>query len=194
LETRTGILWQFLKCKTDVLFLIKQQPSKERIRRKILSADIIYVGGGNTLQMMRVWRRLGVDKHLISAYENGAESIDSALFFLLYPRFGHKLSLLAQYLKYLSTSAPAPSVRVYGKVPRRGTCDRGILTKSLAFAADAEELIFLYGFPWLFRHLIARGVPKAGSLRAGVQHNDVYDASNTANSCSSENSRPASTR
>jgi len=61
----------FLKCKTDVLFLIKEQPSKERIRRQISSADIIYVGGGNTLQMMRIWRRLGVDKLLISAYENG---------------------------------------------------------------------------------------------------------------------------
>jgi dipeptidase E len=62
---------KFLKCRTDVLFLIKEQPSKEHIRRKLLSADIIYVGGGNTLQMMRVWRRLGVDKLLKSAYENG---------------------------------------------------------------------------------------------------------------------------
>jgi dipeptidase E len=62
---------KFLKCKTDVLFLIKEQPSKEQMRTKILSADIIYVGGGNTLLMMRVWRRLGVDKLLISAYENG---------------------------------------------------------------------------------------------------------------------------
>lgn len=61
----------FLKCKTDVLFLIKEQPSKEQVRRKILSADIIYVGGGNTLQMMRVWRRLGVDDLLRAAYENG---------------------------------------------------------------------------------------------------------------------------
>ncbi len=61
----------FLKCKTDVLFLIKEQPSKEQIRRKIESADIIYVGGGNTLQMMRVWRRLGVDDLLRAAYENG---------------------------------------------------------------------------------------------------------------------------
>jgi dipeptidase E len=61
----------FLQCKTDVLFLIKEQLSKERIRRKILSADIVYVGGGNTLQMMRIWRRLGVDKLLVSAYENG---------------------------------------------------------------------------------------------------------------------------
>jgi dipeptidase E len=62
---------KFLECKTDVLFLIKEQPSKEQIRSKILSADIIYVGGGNTLLMMRLWRRLGVDKLLVSAYENG---------------------------------------------------------------------------------------------------------------------------
>jgi dipeptidase E len=61
----------FLQCKTDVLFLIKEQLSKEQIRRKIFSADIIYVGGGNTLLMMRLWRRMGVDKLLKSAYEKG---------------------------------------------------------------------------------------------------------------------------
>src|SRR5580704_11713227 len=62
---------KFLKCKTDVLFLVKEQPSEEQIRRKILSADIIYAGGGNTLKMMRLWRRLGVDKLLKSAYDKG---------------------------------------------------------------------------------------------------------------------------
>jgi dipeptidase E len=62
---------KFLKCKTDVLFLIKERPSKKQIRKKILSADIIYVGGGNTLLMMRVWRGLGVDKLLKLAYKNG---------------------------------------------------------------------------------------------------------------------------
>jgi dipeptidase E len=62
---------KFLKCKTDVLFLIREHPSKEQIRSKILGADIIYVGGGNTLMMMRLWRRLGVARLLISAYENG---------------------------------------------------------------------------------------------------------------------------
>ena len=61
----------FLKCKTEVLFLIKEKPSRKQIRSKISSADIIYVGGGNTLQMMRIWRRLGVDKLLIAAYEMG---------------------------------------------------------------------------------------------------------------------------
>ncbi len=62
---------EFLRCKTDVLFLIEQRPSAEQIRAKILSADIIYVGGGNTLMMMRLWRRLGVDKLLKAAYEKG---------------------------------------------------------------------------------------------------------------------------
>ena len=63
---------EFLKCKTDVLSLIKEGPSNEEIRAKIRAADIIYVGGGNTLMMMRLWRRLGVDKLLKAAYENGA--------------------------------------------------------------------------------------------------------------------------
>lgn len=62
---------KFLKCKTDVLWLVSQRPSKPEIERKILSADIVYVGGGNTLFMMRVWRRLGVDRILRAAYEDG---------------------------------------------------------------------------------------------------------------------------
>jgi len=61
----------FLKCRTDVLFLINEQLSNAQVRGKILSADIVYVGGGNTLQMMRIWRRLGVDEFLREAYENG---------------------------------------------------------------------------------------------------------------------------
>jgi dipeptidase E len=62
---------RFLKCKTDVLFLLETPRSLQEIERKIFSADIIYVGGGNTLYMMRVWRRLGVDKLLRTAYQEG---------------------------------------------------------------------------------------------------------------------------
>jgi dipeptidase E len=61
----------FLKCNPDVLLLLADGISKEMIERKIGWADIIYVGGGNTLQMMRVWRHLGVDKLLRRAHENG---------------------------------------------------------------------------------------------------------------------------
>ncbi|MCH8003418.1 MAG: Type 1 glutamine amidotransferase-like domain-containing protein, partial [Nanoarchaeota archaeon] len=60
-----------LGCKTDVLFLIKKKLSKKEIQKKILSSDLIYVGGGNTLKMMRIWRRLGVDKLLKKACNKG---------------------------------------------------------------------------------------------------------------------------
>jgi dipeptidase E len=83
----------FLKCKTDVLFLIKEQPSKESIQRKIRSADIIYVGGGNTLRMMRIWRRLGVDALLLSAYENGTVLSGISAGAICWFDFGHSDSM-----------------------------------------------------------------------------------------------------
>lgn len=62
---------KMLGCKTDVLFLVREAPSPKEIREKILGADIIYVGGGNTLKMMRLWHRLGVDRLLEKAWQRG---------------------------------------------------------------------------------------------------------------------------
>lgn len=60
-----------LGCQTDVLYLIKERLTKKEIENKILNSDIIYVGGGQTSKMMRVWRKLEVDKILLKAYEKG---------------------------------------------------------------------------------------------------------------------------
>lgn len=60
-----------LGCETDVLYLLGVNPSQEELREKILSSDLIYVGGGNTLKLMRRWRRLGVDVIIKEAYEKG---------------------------------------------------------------------------------------------------------------------------
>lgn len=60
-----------LRCKVDVLYLIKEKHSYEQIRKKTLSSDIIYVGGGNTLKMMNIWRKFGVDKILVEAWKKG---------------------------------------------------------------------------------------------------------------------------
>lgn len=60
-----------LGCKTDVLYLLKKTLSSKEIENKILGADIVYVCGGNTLKMMKLWRRFGVDKLLEKAWENG---------------------------------------------------------------------------------------------------------------------------
>ena len=59
-------------CDTDVLYLLGPTPDPIEVRRKIAWADVIYVGGGNTLKMMRRWRRLGVDALIRDAYARGA--------------------------------------------------------------------------------------------------------------------------
>ena len=59
-------------CTTDVLYLLGSTPDPGLVADKIDRADIIYVGGGNTLMMMRRWRRLGVDKLLRAAFDRGA--------------------------------------------------------------------------------------------------------------------------
>lgn len=60
-----------LGCRTDVLYLIKAKPSKKEIEKKIYNTDIVYVGGGNTLRMLKIWRRTGVDEILKKAAKKG---------------------------------------------------------------------------------------------------------------------------
>lgn len=60
-----------LGCVVNVLYLINKKLDKKEIEKKILNSDIIYVGGGNTLKMLTIWRRRGVDKILKKAYKKG---------------------------------------------------------------------------------------------------------------------------
>lgn len=61
---------EHLGCNVSVLNLYSR-PSKASIERAIDGAGIIYVGGGNTLKMMTLWRRIGVDQLLIKASKRG---------------------------------------------------------------------------------------------------------------------------
>ncbi len=60
-----------LRCITDVLYLIDQTPTLHEIEDKIFGSDIIYVGGGKTALLLKIWEQLGVDRILRQAYENG---------------------------------------------------------------------------------------------------------------------------
>jgi dipeptidase E len=60
-----------LGCNVDTLLLYRDRNTAKKIKQKILQADIIYVGGGNTLRMMNLWRSLGIDKLLDRARSFG---------------------------------------------------------------------------------------------------------------------------
>ncbi len=61
-----------LGCFVQELLLYRNRPSNKKIQMLISQSDIIYVGGGNTLRMMKLWRQLGVDKVLDKARKRGA--------------------------------------------------------------------------------------------------------------------------
>jgi len=65
------IYGQKLGCKVDFLYLLREEPSYEEMAKKVADADLIYVGKGNSLMMMRKWRFTGLDKLLFKASKKG---------------------------------------------------------------------------------------------------------------------------
>jgi dipeptidase E len=60
-----------LGCVVDYLLLLDNGTSFDEIQRKITVADLIYVGGGDTVSMLRIWKEKGVDRLLMQAYSEG---------------------------------------------------------------------------------------------------------------------------
>lgn len=81
-----------LGCDVDVLTLLRDRPSPEAIARKFGSADLVYVGGGNSLRMMKLWRRLGIDRHFQSARERGCVLAGLSAGGLCWFRYGYSAS------------------------------------------------------------------------------------------------------
>jgi dipeptidase E len=62
---------QRLGCQVAPLLLFDRRAAESDVERTLRSADIVYVGGGNTLRMMKLWRRRGVDTALRRAAAEG---------------------------------------------------------------------------------------------------------------------------
>ncbi|MFJ7685992.1 MULTISPECIES: Type 1 glutamine amidotransferase-like domain-containing protein [Peribacillus] len=67
-DTIQKVYGEKLKCSVDVLNLINSNLSPAMIKYRILTADIIYVGGGDTLKMLEIWRSNYIDNYLFEAY------------------------------------------------------------------------------------------------------------------------------
>lgn len=61
--------FQELPCEPSHLSLFRNQP--QDLKSFILEKDILYVGGGNTRNMLVLWKEWGLDQHIRSAWESG---------------------------------------------------------------------------------------------------------------------------
>jgi dipeptidase E len=71
IDTFNKVYGEILGCETEALLLITGELSEEYIKNKILSSDLVYVGGGDTIKMLDIWKENSVDKYLKEAYEKG---------------------------------------------------------------------------------------------------------------------------
>lgn len=58
-------------CEPSVLSLFARELDDDALRAFVLAQDVVYVGGGNTANMLAVWRLHGVDTLLREAYDGG---------------------------------------------------------------------------------------------------------------------------
>ncbi|MGW6057362.1 Type 1 glutamine amidotransferase-like domain-containing protein [Streptomyces sp. NPDC055189] len=59
------------ECEAAVLPLFRRELDDAALRTFLLDQDVIYVGGGNTANLLAVWRAHGVDRLLREAYGRG---------------------------------------------------------------------------------------------------------------------------
>ena len=60
--------------KTDVALTVFREPDMEKLKEKFLKADLIYVGGGDTVFMIEHWKQSGLLSLIKEAYERGVIS------------------------------------------------------------------------------------------------------------------------
>ncbi|MEU2712881.1 peptidase E [Streptomyces sp. NPDC007205] len=58
-------------CEPGVLPLFRRELDDDALREFLLAQDVLYVGGGNTANLLAVWRAHGVDRLLREAYDHG---------------------------------------------------------------------------------------------------------------------------
>ena len=126
------------------------QRTVDDLRTFILSADLIYVGGGNTANMLAVWRAHGVDEILREAWEQGSvlcgPSAGAICWFEsgLTDSFGTKLRPLRDGLGFL----PGSFCPHYdGEAARRPAYRAAVAAKQLppGFAADDGAALLFEG-------------------------------------------------
>ncbi|RKU36906.1 peptidase E [Candidatus Poribacteria bacterium] len=108
MDTFEACYGKHLGCQTRTLALIQNPPTFERMSALVLDSDLIYVGGGNTYRMMKLWRRLGLDTVLAEAASRGIVLSGLSAGAICWFKYGHSDS------RSFSSSSEWDYIRVSG--------------------------------------------------------------------------------
>ena len=88
-ETFDAYYGDYLGCQTRVLKLTQNPPTFDEMSALVLDSDLVYVGGGNTYGMMKLWRRLGLDTVLAEAASRGTVLSGLSAGAICWFKYGH---------------------------------------------------------------------------------------------------------
>ena len=89
IETFEAYYGRHFGCQTRILKLVENPPAFADMAAIVLNSDLIYVGGGNTYKMMKLWRRLGLDNVLAQAASRGIILSGLSAGAICWFRYGH---------------------------------------------------------------------------------------------------------
>ena len=89
IDTFEKVYGEHLGCQTRTLTLIQNPPPFNEMSALVLDSDLVYVGGGNTYKMMRLWRRLRLDAVLAEAASRGVVLSGLSAGAICWFRYGH---------------------------------------------------------------------------------------------------------
>jgi dipeptidase E len=89
IETFETYYGKHFGCQTRILKLVENPPVFAEMAAMVLNSDLIYVGGGNTYKMMKLWRRLGLDDVLAQAASRGIILSGLSAGAICWFRYGH---------------------------------------------------------------------------------------------------------
>ncbi|MHC0036344.1 Type 1 glutamine amidotransferase-like domain-containing protein [Pseudoneobacillus sp. C159] len=149
IETFHQVYGEKLGCQTDVLLLLNGNLTDEEIRGKILSADIIYVGGGDTGMMLSVWKNHRVDEYLWEAYAGGKILTGLSAGSICWFKYGHS-EISENPIEFIRLEAlgliEAIHCPHYNEVERRVDFDEMMRGSELVgFAIEDQCAIDFYG-------------------------------------------------
>ena len=107
-ETFEACYGKHFGCQTRTLKLIQNPPAFEEMSALVLDSDLIYVGGGNTYRMMKIWRRLKLDTVLAEAVARGIVLSGLSAGAICWFKYGHSDS------RSFSSSVERDYIRVSG--------------------------------------------------------------------------------
>ncbi|MGA2500389.1 MAG: peptidase E [Tepidisphaeraceae bacterium] len=148
------------------LFGVPRKDSREFL----LSQDVIYVGGGNTANMLAVWRVHGVDRVLREAWRRGIVLAGVSAGMLCWfeggvtDSFGRPLSAIRDGLGFLKGSA---CPHYDGETDRRPTYHR-LLRRGLGAGVAADDWAAIH-YIGVKIHACIGSRPNARGYRVGVR-------------------------